>query len=58
MPRGAQMAKHLLFMSQVPSILAEVTHFNFLDTGTAEVGFLGSNGYLEKLALIAVCHWW
>ena len=48
------MVKYLFFMSQVPSILAEVTHFNFLDTGTPEVGFLGSDGYLGKVGLIGV----
>ena len=42
-------------MSQVPSILAEVTHFNFLDTGIAEAEFLGSDGYLGKVSLIARC---
>ena len=49
------MVKHLLFMSQVSSILAEVTHFNFVDTGTPEEGFLGSDGYLGKVGLIARC---
>ena len=42
-------------MSQVPSFLAEVIHFIFLDTGTPEVGFLGSHGYLGKVSLIAGC---
>ena len=39
----------------VPSILAEVTCFNFLHTGTPEVGFLGSDGYRGKVGLIARC---
>ena len=42
-------------MSQVPSILAEATHFNFLDTATPEVGFLGFDGYLGNVGLIAGC---
>ena len=42
-------------MSPVSSILAEVTYFNFLDTETPEAGFLGSDGYLGKVGLIAGC---
>ena len=49
------MTKHLFFMSQVPSILAEVTHFNFLDAGIPEVGFLGTDGFLGNVGLIVGC---
>ena len=49
------MVKHLFFMSLVPSFLAEVTHFNFLDAGIPKVGFLGTDGYLGNVSLIAWC---
>ena len=49
------MVKHMLFMSQVSYILAEVTHFDFLDTGTAEVGFQWFDWCLGKVGLIARC---
>ena len=48
----AQMVKHLFIMSQVLSILAEVTHFNFLDAGIPEAEFLGTDGYLGNVGLI------
>ena len=47
------MVKHLLLMSQVPSIPAEVTCFNFLDAWIPEVGFLGFDGYKRNVGLIA-----
>ena len=55
MPREASMVKHPFFMSQVPSILSEVTPFNFLDAGIPEAEFPGSDGYLGKVGLIVGC---
>ena len=49
------MVKHLFSMSQVPSVLAEVTCFNFLDAGIPKVEFLGTDGYLGNVGLIVGC---
>ena len=49
------MVKNLFFMPQVPSILAEVTNFNFLEAATFKVEFLGTDGYLVNLSLILGC---
>ena len=48
------MVKHLFLMC-CPFHLAEVTHFNFLDAGIPEVGFLGTNGYLGNVGHIVGC---
>ena len=42
-------------MSQVPSILAEVTCFNFLDAGTPKAESLGTDGYLRIVGLMVGC---
>ena len=46
--------KHLFLMSLVPSILAELTCFNFIDAGIPEVEFLGTDGYFGNVGLIGV----
>ena len=51
------MVKHLFFMSHVPSILSEVTHFSFLDAGIPEAGLLGTDGYLGNVGLIMGFCW-
>ena len=44
-------------MSHFPSIFAEVNHFNFLDTGTPEMEFLGIDGYLRTVGpIVGVWH--
>ena len=49
------MVKHLFFMSHVLSILAEFTHFNFLDAGIPKAEFLGTDVYLGNVGLIVGC---
>ena len=49
------MVTNLFFISQVPSILAEVTCFNFLDAGIPEAELLGTDGYLGNVGLIVGC---
>ena len=49
------MVKHVFLMPHVPSILAEVTCFNFLDAEIPEVEFLGTDGYLGNVGFIVGC---